>query len=174
MAELLNACFKEMFTREAQRMQLRYWSRSRTEDTEEGELVKCRKVQSHAYGPPKPCFQLHHERASAGGNQEGELYIGVILSMKPTAQCTGAAKTAQKVIGQLARAFHYRDRHVFPRLYKYYVRGASTTTLCHSQIYPRSQRLRIWLKDSNRNTQNIEVPAEKVAIEWICSRVQRI
>ncbi len=50
-----------------------------------------------------------------------ERYIGVILSMKPTAQCTGAAKTAQKVLGQLVRAFHYRDRHVFLRLYKHYV-----------------------------------------------------
>ncbi len=50
--------------------------------------------------------------------------IGVIVSanMKPTAQCMRAAKTAQTVLGQLSRAFHYRDRHVFMRLYKQYVR----------------------------------------------------
>ena len=37
-------------------------------------------------------------------------------------QCTKAARTAQAVLGQLARAFHYRDRHVFIRLYTQYVR----------------------------------------------------
>ncbi len=42
--------------------------------------------------------------------------------MKPTAQCLRPAKTAQTVLGQLSRAFHYRDRHVFMRLYKQYVR----------------------------------------------------
>jgi ribonuclease P/MRP protein subunit RPP40 len=50
--------------------------------------------------------------------------IGVIVSsnMKPKAQCLRAAKTAQTVLGQLSRAFHYRDRHIFMCLYKQYVR----------------------------------------------------
>ncbi len=50
--------------------------------------------------------------------------IGVVVSsnMKPTAQRLRAAKTAQTVLGQLSRAFHYRDRHLFMRLYKQYVR----------------------------------------------------
>jgi hypothetical protein len=50
--------------------------------------------------------------------------IGVMISanLKPVAQCAKAAKTAQAVLGQLARAFHFRDRHVFMRLYKQYVR----------------------------------------------------
>ena len=50
--------------------------------------------------------------------------IGVIISanMKPAAQCAKAAQTAQAVLGQLARAFHYRDRHIFVKLYKQYVR----------------------------------------------------
>ena len=42
--------------------------------------------------------------------------------MKPSAQCAVAARTAQGVLGQITRAFHYRDRHVFMRLYKQYVR----------------------------------------------------
>ena len=42
--------------------------------------------------------------------------------MKPTAQCVKAARVAQAVLGQISRAFHYRDRHVFVRLYKQYVR----------------------------------------------------
>ena len=47
--------------------------------------------------------------------------IGVIVSanMKSTAQCSQAAQTAQRVLGQLARAFHYRDRHIFLRLFKH-------------------------------------------------------
>jgi hypothetical protein len=55
---------------------------------------------------------------------EGERDIGVMISayMKPAAQCAKAAKTAQAVLDQLARAFHYRDRQVFVRLYKQYVR----------------------------------------------------
>jgi ribonuclease P/MRP protein subunit RPP40 len=50
--------------------------------------------------------------------------IGVMISanLKPAAQCAKAAKTVQAVLGQLVRAFHYRDRHVFMRLYKQYVR----------------------------------------------------
>lgn len=42
--------------------------------------------------------------------------------MKPSAQCKKAARTGQTVLGQLTRAFHYRDRHIFVRLYKQYVR----------------------------------------------------
>ncbi len=55
---------------------------------------------------------------------EEERDIGVMISanLKPAAQCAKAAKTAQAVLGQLARAFHYRDRHVFMRLYKQYAR----------------------------------------------------
>ncbi len=49
--------------------------------------------------------------------------VGVIVSsnLKPAAQCAKAAKTAGLVLGQITRAFHYRDRHIFVRLYKQYV-----------------------------------------------------
>ena len=43
-------------------------------------------------------------------------------TLKPTAQCQKAARTAQAVLGQISRAFHFRDRHVFMRLYAQYVR----------------------------------------------------
>ncbi len=48
-----------------------------------------------------------------------ELDIGVTITsnLKPTAQCKKAAKTAQTVLGQIGRSFHYRDRHVFVKLY---------------------------------------------------------
>ena len=42
---------------------------------------------------------------------EEERDIGVTVSsdMKPSAQCAKAARTAQAVLGQISRAFHYRD-----------------------------------------------------------------
>lgn len=49
--------------------------------------------------------------------------IGVLISnsLKPAAQCAKAAATAARVLSQISRSFHYRDRHVFVRLYKQYV-----------------------------------------------------
>ena len=37
----------------------------------------------------------------------------VTKDLKPAGQCQRAAKTAQAVLGQLARAFTYKDRHIF-------------------------------------------------------------
>jgi len=50
--------------------------------------------------------------------------IGVIMSknLKLHAQCARATRKAQTVLGQLTRAFHFRDRHIFVRLYTQYVR----------------------------------------------------
>ena len=48
--------------------------------------------------------------------------MSITKNLKPGSQCKKAARTAQAVLGQLARAFHYRDRHVFVRLYTTYVR----------------------------------------------------
>ena len=50
--------------------------------------------------------------------------IGVLVknNLKPSDQCSKVAKTANAVLGQLARGFHYRDRKTFIKLYKLYVR----------------------------------------------------
>ncbi len=55
---------------------------------------------------------------------EEEVDIGVMVTkdLKPAGQCQRATKTAQTVLGQLARAFTYRDRHIFMKLYVQYVR----------------------------------------------------
>ena len=55
---------------------------------------------------------------------EEEKDIGVIITsnLKPSTQCAAAAKNAQAVLSQITRAFHYRDRHVFTKLYQQYVR----------------------------------------------------
>jgi hypothetical protein len=58
------------------------------------------------------------------GTTEEERDIGVIVTknLKPSAQCSKAAGRALTVLGQIRRNFHYRDRHIFLRLYKQYVR----------------------------------------------------
>ncbi len=53
---------------------------------------------------------------------EEERDIGVQMSskLKPSGQCGKAARTANSVLGQVSRAFHYRDRNTFVKLYKLY------------------------------------------------------
>ena len=43
-------------------------------------------------------------------------------STKPSAQYAKAAHTAQAVLGQVAKAFHFRDKEVFLGLYRQYIR----------------------------------------------------
>jgi predicted YcjX-like family ATPase len=54
--------------------------------------------------------------------QEKDLGVIVQDTVKQAAQCAKAARTAQSVLGQITRAFRYRDRKVFSQLYKQYVR----------------------------------------------------
>ena len=50
--------------------------------------------------------------------------IGVIVdkSLKPSLQCAEAAKKASIVLGQITRAFMYRDRVTFLKLHTQFVR----------------------------------------------------
>ena len=50
--------------------------------------------------------------------------LGVIISntLAPSKQCAEAARKARGVLFNISKSFHYRDRHVFVRLYKQYVR----------------------------------------------------
>ena len=63
-----------------------------------------------------------------GGVQLGktaeEMDVGVAITsnLKHRQQCRKAAQTASAVLGQIMRAFHYRDSKVFLNLYKQYVR----------------------------------------------------
>ena len=54
--------------------------------------------------------------------EEKDVGVKVTSSLKPSAQCAAAAATAQSVLSQMGRSFHYRDRHIFVSLYKQYVR----------------------------------------------------
>ena len=53
---------------------------------------------------------------------EREIGVTVSCNLKPGQQCKKAAHTASVVLGQITRAFHYRDRRVFLNLNKQYVR----------------------------------------------------
>ena len=67
-------------------------------------------------------------RYSMGGVElaevEEERDVGVVIhkSLKPGKQCKKAATTATAVLNQITKNFHFRDRHVFIKLYKQYVR----------------------------------------------------
>ena len=65
--------------------------------------------------------------APAGVVLEGvkaEKDVGVMVSddLKPSLQCSTAAKKANAILGRMARSFTYRDRNVWLRLYKTYIR----------------------------------------------------
>jgi len=55
---------------------------------------------------------------------EAERDIGVKVhkSLRPSLQCKEAAGRANVVLGQISRAFHFRDKNTFVKLYKQYVR----------------------------------------------------
>ena len=53
---------------------------------------------------------------------ERDIGVKVHQSLRPSLQCTEASQRANAVLGQVTRAFHFRDRTTFLKLYKQYVR----------------------------------------------------
>jgi hypothetical protein len=74
-------------------------------------------------GPRNPCYENNIGGVRLDTTKE-ERDIGVTVSsnLKPGAQCSKAAGSAATVLGQISRAFHYRDRYTFVSLYKQHVR----------------------------------------------------
>ena len=70
----------------------------------------------------------HQYEYTMGGNaltkttEERDLGIIMTDKLKPSAQCAKAARVATAVLGQVSRAFQYRDKNVFIQLYKQQVR----------------------------------------------------
>ena len=54
--------------------------------------------------------------------EEKDIGVTVHASLKPSKHCKKVAATASAVLRQLAKNFHYRDRHIFKKLYVQYVR----------------------------------------------------
>ena len=113
------------------------------------------------------CHDLHMGRTNSAWNYtlngqvlakvDSERDIGVQVSgnLKMSEQCNKAARTATGVLGQVLRAFSYRNRTVLPRLFVHYVRphmdfavppgGQSrdvmliVNCICHSQLNQKTQ-----------------------------------
>ncbi len=83
-------------------------------------IPKC-KVMHMGHNNPEHQFTMNGQ-ALAKTTEERDIGVTVTANLKPAAQCLKAARTAQTVLGQIGRAFHYRDRHTFIKLYKQYVR----------------------------------------------------
>ena len=83
-------------------------------------MKKC-KVMHIGHGNPGYQYKMSNTVLETTAEERD---LGVVMSatLKPKAQCTKAARTAQTVLSQISRAFHFRDRHVFLKLYKQYVR----------------------------------------------------
>ena len=83
-------------------------------------IKKC-KVMHVGRGNPQNLYNMEGHQLEV---TEVERNIGVMVTntLKPSAQCAKAARTAQAVLGQISRAFYYRDHHGFIRLYCQYVR----------------------------------------------------
>ena len=70
---------------------------------------------------PKAEYFMNGEKLS---ESDSERDIGVTISnnLKPSKQCSEAARKPNAVQGMITKSFHYRDRYVFINLYKQYVR----------------------------------------------------
>ena len=53
--------------------------------------------------------------------EERDLGVVTTANAKPGAQCAKVAHTAQAVLGQISRDFHFRDKDIFLGLYKQYI-----------------------------------------------------
>ena len=74
------------------------------------------------------CKVMHVGRNTMSGTKlnttEVERDIGVVVhrSLRPSTQCAEASRRANVVLGQITRAFHYRYKSTFVKLYKQFVR----------------------------------------------------
>ena len=83
-------------------------------------VQKC-KVMHIGRTNPKATYTMSGSNLST---TEAERDIGVKVhhSLRPSLQCREAALRGNAVLGQISRAFHYRDRRTFVQLYKQFVR----------------------------------------------------
>jgi hypothetical protein len=83
-------------------------------------VLKCH-VMHVGRDNPRADYTMHGQKLA---KTEMERDVGVTVSrdLKQAEQCKKAAQTAGAVLGQIQRAFHYRDRITYMNLYKQYVR----------------------------------------------------
>jgi hypothetical protein len=71
---------------------------------------KC-KVMHMGHHNPEQSFSMKG-RALDTTSEEKNIRVTATANLRPSVQCARAGKMAQNVLGQLTRAFHYRDRDV--------------------------------------------------------------
>ena len=88
-------------------------------------MDKCKVIH---FGRNNPCYSYTMGGFAPAGtvleSVREEKDVGVIVSesLKPSAQCAKAVKKANSVLGQISRAFHYRNKETWIPLYKTFVR----------------------------------------------------
>jgi hypothetical protein len=83
-------------------------------------IKKC-KVMHVGFNNPGHTYTMNNQQLEVT-EEERDIGVCVTKSLKPSQQCAQAARSAQTVLSQISRAFHYRDRHIFKSLYVQYVR----------------------------------------------------
>jgi hypothetical protein len=91
--------------------------------TEWGMKFNVQKCKVMHFGKKNPKFSYTMEGTLLEEvTEERDIGITVTGNLKPSNQCAKAAATARAVLGQIARAFHFRNKSTFVKLYKTYVR----------------------------------------------------
>lgn len=114
-------------------------------------IAKC-KVMHMGSRNPKYEYKMAGQ-VLADIEEEKDIGVKIQANLKPSAQCTAAARTAQAVLGQITRAFHYRDRHVFVQLYTQYVRP-------HLEF--STQAWAPWSVEDSKNLEKVQQRAVKM------------
>jgi ribonuclease P/MRP protein subunit RPP40 len=83
-------------------------------------IKKC-KVMHVGFNNPGHTYTMNNQQLEVTV-EERDIGVCVTKSLKPSQQCAQAARSAQTVLSQISRAFHYRHRHIFKSLYVQYVK----------------------------------------------------
>ena len=81
---------------------------------------KC-KIVHFGYNNARRDYFLNGSKLVAE-DKETDVGVQICSNLKPSAHCLKAAQTANQVLGQVTRAFHFRDKVTFVKVYKTYVR----------------------------------------------------
>ena len=74
-------------------------------------------------GRGNPCYSYSMDgKELKTVTDEKDIGVNISDSLKPSTQCLQAANRAKAVLTQIFKCFHYRDKHVYIRLYKQFVR----------------------------------------------------
>ena len=83
-------------------------------------LDKC-KIMHVGKNNPKHEYKMGGQKLAVV-TEEKDIGVTITSNLKPTKHCQKAAGMEGAVLTQITRNFHFRDRHVFKRLYVQYVR----------------------------------------------------